>query len=403
MQNASSRVVTREKVKPGIWRRRSAKKKGWTYEITFRDSTGAQKRQTVPGGLRDAEAELAKIKARMASGERVAPDYKLTFATASEKWLDAKSPNLAEKTIRAYRYGLDRHLLPALGRKRLQDIDVTVVAQLVARMGTVEYRRELGDVDTDSGYSVQTIKSVLIPLSCTFAYASRHLGFGGQNPVTALDLDERPGYRQHKKPKKKLGREELDLLIQHAESPYREIIATAIALGTRIGETTGIAWRCVDFDAGTVLIEQQANAKREIARLKTESSRRRIEAPDWLMAMFRELKIRSPFCGDDDLVFPTRTGRPHGHGNVLGRGLYPALKRAGLPQTSFHSLRHSHASLWIKDGGDIITLSKRLGHASPSVTMSVYANEIEEANDHALRKARVNAMFSRTSMARLLA
>lgn len=74
-----------------------------------------------------------------------------------------------------------------------------------------------------------------------------------------------------------------------------------------------------------------------------------------------------------------------------------------LPQTSFHSLRHSHASLWIKDGGDIVTLSKRLGHASPSVTMSVYASEIGEANDHALRKTRVNGLFSKTAMAAALA
>jgi hypothetical protein len=55
--------------------------------------------------------------------------------------------------------------------------------------------------------------------------------------------------------------------------------------------------------------------------------------------------------------------------------------------------------LWIKDGGDVITLSKRLGHATPQVTMSTYADEIEEANDNTVRRARVNAMFEGTSMA----
>jgi integrase-like protein len=88
---------------------------------------------------------------------------------------------------------------------------------------------------------------------------------------------------------------------------------------------------------------------------------------------------------------------------VLTRGLYPALDAAGLRPTSFHSLRHSHASLWLKDGGDVATLSKRLGHATPQVTMSVYADVIEEANDHAIRKARVEAMFKDTKMAALLA
>jgi hypothetical protein len=59
--------------------------------------------------------------------------------------------------------------------------------------------------------------------------------------------------------------------------------------------------------------------------------------------------------------------------------------------------------VWIKDGGDVITLSKRLGHATPNVTMSVYADEIEEANDNAIRKARVNALFEGTGMAARLA
>ena len=91
------------------------------------------------------------------------------------------------------------------------------------------------------------------------------------------------------------------------------------------------------------------------------------------------------------------------HGNVLARGLYPSLDRAGLPRTSFHSLRHTHASLWIKDGGDVITLSKRLGHASPQITMTTYASDIEEANVHTIRKARVNSLFSSTKMAASLA
>jgi hypothetical protein len=63
----------------------------------------------------------------------------------------------------------------------------------------------------------------------------------------------------------------------------------------------------------------------------------------------------------------------------------------------------SHASLWIKDGGDVITLSKRLGHATPQVTVTTYADEIEEANDNSVRKARVNALFGATRMAARMA
>jgi integrase len=395
--------VVRERVKPGIWRRRNARGK-LVYEITFKDSDGRDRRRTIAGGMKEAETTLAEVKSKMGRGERVAPSPRLRFAEASAAWLDAKSPNLQPKTIEIYRYVLDSHLLPAFGRTRLSEIDISTISAFIARMASVEYRREVevrnGQRPTaTTGYSVQTIKSSLIPISRTFAYAKRHLGFAGENPVTALDLDERLGYKARRVGKRKLGREELDRVIEHAESPYRQIIATAAALGTRLGETLGIEWRHVDFEACTVRIEQQANSKRQIAQVKTQTGVRRIEAPDWLLRMFAEIKLRSRYCADDSLVFPTATGRPHSHGNILARGLYPALDRAGLPRTSFHSLRHTHASLWIKDGGDVISLSKRLGHATPQVTMSVYADEIEEANDSAIRKARADALFAGTGMA----
>jgi len=398
-----TRGVVREKVKPGVWRRRTVRGT-LVYEITFRDSDGRQRRKVIDGNLKAAETALADIKARMGQGQRIAPNPALRFADASATWLEVKSPNLAPKTIGVYRYALDSHLLPAFGRKRLAEIDVTAVSVFVARMATVEYRREVEarngqEPSATTGYSVQTIKSALIPLSRTVAHAKRHLGFAGENPVAALDLDERPGYKSRPTRKRKLGRDELDRLIDQADTPWREIIATAAALGTRLGETLGIEWRHVDFEAGMVRIEQQANSRREIAQVKTQTGVRRIEAPDWLLRMFAEIKLQSRYCADDCLVFPTSTGRPHSHGNVLARGLYPALDRAGLPQTSFHSLRHTHASLWIKDGGDVISLSKRLGHATPQVTMSVYADEIEEANDSAIRRARADALFAGTAMA----
>lgn len=403
-----TRATPREKVKPGIWRRRNAQGR-WVYEIAYRDSDGRQRREVVKdGGMREAETALSKVKAKLGTGERVAPNPRLTFAVAAENWIETKAPNLAPKSVATYRYALDVHLLPAFGRKRLSDIDVNVVARFVARMATAEYRRGVvertGQRHVPSqGYSVATIKSVLIPLSRTFAYAKRYLGFAGENPVTALDLDERPGYRQHKPKKRKLGRDELDRLIAAATSPWREIIATAAALGTRMGETLGIEWRHIDFLSGLVQIEQQANARRQIARVETAHGVRRIEAPDWLVSMFGALQEREHHTRPTDLVFCTATGRPHNHANLLTRGLYPALERGGLPHATFHSLRHSHASLWIKDGGDVITLSKRLGHATPQVTMTTYADEIEEANDHAVRKARVNALFGGTAMPRLVA
>ena len=48
--------------------------------------------------------------------------------------------------------------------------------------------------------------------------------------------------------------------------------------------------------------------------------------------------------------------------------------RMGEPAITFHALRHTHASQLIASGVDIVTISKRLGHSKPDITLRVYAH-----------------------------
>ena len=59
------------------------------------------------------------------------------------------------------------------------------------------------------------------------------------------------------------------------------------------------------------------------------------------------------------------------------------MKRRGLPRITFHSLRHSHASALIAAGIDVVTVSRRLGHASPALTLSVYSHLFTNTDDQA--------------------
>ena len=45
-----------------------------------------------------------------------------------------------------------------------------------------------------------------------------------------------------------------------------------------------------------------------------------------------------------------------------------------LPRVTFHALRHSHASALIASGLDVLTVTRRLGHSSPAVTLTTYAH-----------------------------
>jgi integrase len=64
----------------------------------------------------------------------------------------------------------------------------------------------------------------------------------------------------------------------------------------------------------------------------------------------------------------------------------------GVPELTFHALRHTHASQLIAAGVDVVTISKRLGHASPNITLSVYAHLFRQRDDKAA--AAINAALA---------
>jgi len=71
-------------------------------------------------------------------------------------------------------------------------------------------------------------------------------------------------------------------------------------------------------------------------------------------------------------VFPTLDGSPQSP-DSFGSAWGKLAKKLGLG-VSFHGLRHTHASQLIDAGLDVVTIAKRLGHASPAITLNVYAH-----------------------------
>lgn len=400
----------RSRVKQGIWRRQGADGK-WRYEITYRDSDGKQRREVVEGGLRAAEAALSDRKARMGRGERVAPNHRLTFAEAAEEWMSAQGATLRPATRAAYRSALDIHLLPAWGNLRLDRIDVSVIARLIEQMQTTEYRRAVLERTgrrtnrIDSGYRPWTIRGVLTPAGRVFDFARRRLSWAGTNPVRELERNERPAHDPRER--RILSHDELASLIAAAHSPYREIIATAASLGTRLGETIGLTWSDIDFKTGMISVRCQIDRRGQRVALKTKRSRRVIEAPESLLSMLRAHRLASEYGDHDDLVFASRTGAPLDHRNIAKRGLASAVRRAKLDAShrapTFHELRHAHASAWIASGGDLVELSARLGHRDPAVTASVYSHEFEAAARSDSRRARLDAIYGASVAASMAA
>ncbi len=403
-RNRGRRHGEREKVERNIWKRTD--RDGRTvFEVVYRDSDGGQHRQRVQGGIMAARALRADIDAKKGKGERVAPRPRLTFDAAGEEWFTAQASQLRPATRESYRHALDAHLLPAWRHRKLDSITVGEVAQLVARMQTPEYRRAAEAtssqpirVPASTGYSAWTIRGVLTAAGRCFEYARRRMDWPGENPVRGLDRRERPASDQRER--RVLSRDELTRLLACSEPRYRLVFAFAAGTGARLGEVLGLRWRDVDLDAGTVSIEHQLDRRGQRRPLKTARSRRVVDLPASLASELRAHRLASSRSGPGDYVLVSRSDSPHDHRNVAGRALRRAVLAADLDESegrvTFHSFRHGYASAWIAAGGDIVELSRVLGHANPSITASTYSHEFERSSRSAERRDRIDSIFGNT-------
>ena len=60
-----------------------------------------------------------------------------------------------------------------------------------------------------------------------------------------------------------------------------------------------------------------------------------------------------------------------------------AMAALEIPDVTLHSLRHAHASQLIASGMDVLTISRRLGHGSPVITLKTYGHMFGTGDERA--------------------
>ena len=152
----------------------------------------------------------------------------------------------------------------------------------------------------------------------------------------------------------------------------RYIILFSMYTGARFGECLGMTWDCVDLDNKTIKIEKgfDYHFTNDFTEGKTKSSKRKITIPDKLVEILKTLPV------PEDL---TQRIFKRVSNNAINKVLQQALKRAGINKNiTFHAMRHTHASILLANGVQLLTVSKRLGHADPNITLHTYAHIIDE-------------------------
>lgn len=179
------------------------------------------------------------------------------------------------------------------------------------------------------------------------------------------------------------------------KEPLKWKVATHLLLitGCRRGEIMGLRWDRVDFANSKIKIDTNLlySAKRGIYEDTTKTGTVRfIKLPTETIELLRqyrrwymELKIKNgDRWQDTGFLFVKENGEP-----MIPDGITAWLsefsKRHDLPHINPHAFRHTMASILINSGKDVVSVSKRLGHAKVSTTTDIYSHIIMEADEQA--------------------
>jgi integrase/recombinase XerD len=135
------------------------------------------------------------------------------------------------------------------------------------------------------------------------------------------------------------------------------VTCTILDTGCRINELLTV--RSADFDFDNLLLTVNGKGRKE-RKVPFSIELRK------LLFRFGQLKERAGV--PSELMFSARDGGQWEHRNAR-RSYYCHLQNLGLPQSGFHLLRHTFATEYLRNGGDVVRLSIILGHSDVSTTM----------------------------------
>lgn len=300
----------------------------------------------------------------------------MTVGEYLKRWLaNSVRDTVRQRTYEGYAHMVERHISPTLGRVKLKSLTPAHVRGL--------YRERLG-----SGLSARTVQYA----HTTLNKALKQAVADGLIPRNAAASVKAP--RPRRTEIKPLNREQVRTLF-NAVSGHRleALYVVAVTAGLREGELLGLRWEDVDLERGMLQVRRtlsEARSGRIFEAPKSGKGRHIRLTQKATIALRahrrRQLEERMGKAGlwqEQGLVFPSEVGTPLSARN-LQRHFKAALKRVGLPGTTrFHDLRHTCATLLLKQGVHVKYVQELLGHADIALTLNVYSHVLPDMGDAA--------------------
>jgi len=345
----------------------------WREDVIREDGTLNRTQRTVVLGSitelsrREARSLLQKRVSEINQGRHRARPMMTLERFAREHWQAGALLALKPSSASYYNFQLDKHVLPVLGSYRLCDLSRPVVQQFL-----LERKRK--------GYSSSTVHGIRTTLAKVLQAAVEY-GYLEINPARAIQIGE----REPKQERRLLSLTQVRTLLSNLTGPCHTIVFVAVLTGMRIGEILALRWKRLDFLRGTIEVAETFS-NGQFGTPKTRSSRRVVPMSTLLREALETHKLGCGRPGPEELVFCTTKGTPLSPKNLYNRVLARTCDRIGLPRISWHSFRHTNATLLGEVGESLKTAQSILGHSDLETTLNTYMHAIPDSQRRAVER-----------------
>lgn len=320
---------------------------------------------------RDAEKAYIEYINKIPSQKQTSKsNSELTFSSLYDRYLEYSKERVKPSTYFDMKANIDNHLIPYFGSMKLFKI---------TKHDVLNWQTKLNK----QNFSYNFKSNLRTLLSGIFKYSVLYFDLP-INPVSQVEPFV------NKEPKKEMmiwTVDEFKKFISVIDDKlYYTLFSFFYLTGCRKGEIYALTWDKINFITNEVIIDKSLTRKVKgcpyfITTTKTGENRT-VLLPNNLVILLKNHYLAQNNPEMKDFVFG---GKKPLADNTVARRLKVYSEKAEVPEIHLHCFRHSHASLLISTGQSIVSVAKRLGHASIEQTLNTYAHLMPNEQEKLLK------------------